>query len=286
MIVNCDMFSKHIQAQGVQCEKILKSTNALAIRIAPFLRWVIPSYNINEAINNSKDDTIIVFDSGINDSKILKYISKKNSDKRLIFYYWNPVGVSFPVKNVPKEYEIWSYSPSDCEKYSLKYNSTFYFPEFVTSVEASCDSDVSFIGKDKGRYPVLMRYKGLFEKSGLITDFYITATHPKIDRSKPASMSYTDSIKRMQKSKCIFDYYNDPKTGLSLRMMEALYFGKKIITNNLRASEYNFYRQENVMIVENANDEKDFLTFINAPLHEVSQEIKDYYSFMNWMKRF
>ena len=131
-----------------------------------------------------------------------------------------------------------------------------------------------------------MKYKSLFEKLGLTTDFYITATHPKIDRSKPASMSYANSVKRMQKSRCIFDYYNDPKTGLSLRMMEAIYFGKKIITNNLRAVEYDFYKEENVMIVENERDEKDFLSFINTPLQEVSQEIKDYYSFMNWIKRF
>lgn len=280
------MFQSLIREQGVPCEKLLKSTNAITIRIAPLLRNFKAGYNVNDAVNCGDMNTLIVFDSGISDPKILNYIAQKNRDKRLIFYYWNPVGVSFPAEKIPSEYEKWSYSPSDCEKYGLKYNSTFYFPELVAPFEPEGSFDISFIGKDKGRYPTLMRYQELFKASGLTTDFYITATHPKIDRSKPRSMSYPESLRRMQKSRCIFDYYNDPEAGLSLRMMEAMYFGKKIITNNRRAKEYEFFKEENVLVLENEFDTKDFSAFLNAPLQEIPNEEKEYYSFSRWLKRF
>lgn len=73
-------------------------------------------------------DTIIVFD-GHARKEFLKWVSEVNPGKRLIFWCWNTVEEiekNLLLKDIPNEFEIWSYSHYDCNKYGLRYNTTFF----------------------------------------------------------------------------------------------------------------------------------------------------------------
>ena len=67
--------------------------------------------------------------------------------------------------------------------------------------------------------------------------------------------------------------------------MEALFFEKKLITNNKDIKNYDFYNPSNIFILGENNIE-DIKEFINKPYEKVEQKIIDYYDFEQWLSRF
>jgi len=99
------------------------------------------------------------------------------------------------------------------------------------------------------------------------------------------SISYQKILQLIEKSDSILDLLSNPEDGLSLRAMESLFFGKKLITNSLRIAEYDFYKSENIFII-GKDDIEHLPDFLKTPYNQNNQEIIDYYDFDNWVKRF
>ena len=67
--------------------------------------------------------------------------------------------------------------------------------------------------------------------------------------------------------------------------MEALFFEKKLITNNQDICNYDFFNSGNIFILGQRT--LDELTdFLAAPYITVPSAIKEKYLFENWIKRF
>ena len=86
-------------------------------------------------------------------------------------------------------------------------------------------------------------------------------------------------------SKSILDIVNPNQSGLTLRVMESLFFKKKLITNNLFISEYDFYNSQNIFIL-GKDREEDLHDFINSNYIDVDDSIVTSYDYHNWVKRF
>lgn len=288
IIVNCPLFHKEMQMKGVEEYPLYKSYGFFQLRIGRFFRKLHLNFfnNLNRNYFSSNSQTVIIFDNGMIDAKeVLSFIANNNVGKRLIFYYWNPVERSVNPSCIPSVYEKWSYSPKDCKKYGMKYNSTFYFdclipPKVVNGI------DVFFAGKDKGRKKELLNLKKIFDSYGVTNRFYITATHPKFQRKGyDKAISYNDLLKLTNESRCILDFYFYPDAGLSLRAMEGLFLEKKIITNNKTYKEYDFYKKENVFIIEE-NDMLNLIEFVKEAFAKINDSMKNEYLFENWKNRF
>lgn len=288
MIVNCNMFRNEMIEEGTNSVNLLISYSLFAIRAGSVIRSIPgkSNYNINPDLFSVADDLLIVFDSGIKDAKILQRIEENNKDKRLIFYYWNPVTTTIHPKMIPEKYERWSYSPDDCRLYEMRYNSTFYFECFANKkVDFTDNTDICFIGKDKGRKKVLQKLKQMLEDAGLTTNFYITATHPRFQRvGYQKKVSYKESLNITLGSTCILDYYSNPMAGLSLRAMESIFLGRKLITNNKTIKDYDFYHPDNIYMIE--NEQRSLHEFIETPMVEIDENIVKGYLFANWLGRF
>lgn len=282
MIIGCSIFKKEIQ-------ELNKNQNQLFVTYTPmnFKKALKKNLKeINPALEKIQDDTIIVFDSICPDIDTLNYLVQINPRKRFVFYYWNPVKTSIHPKLIPREYEVWSYSPQDCKEYNLKYNSTFYFASLVRQSEQTLKQDVFTICKNKGRKRRLNQLKREFQSFEISCNFIITATHPKIQKiGYSKSIPYDNVCREIQSSKALLDYYTDSKAGLSLRAMESVFFEKKLITNNETIFNYNFYNKENVFVI-NRDKKANLNDFINRPYKKINNEIKEYYLFENWIKRF
>ena len=96
-------------------------------------------------------------------------------------------------------------------------------------------------------------------------------------------MKYDENIKQLQKSKCLIDIRFDYHQGLSFRFFEALYYKKKLITNNESVKKYDFYNDNNIFITdfENLDGIEEFL---NKPYVEIDQKIVEKYGFSNWSR--
>ena len=134
-----------------------------------------------------------------------------------------------------------------------------------------------FLGTDKGRKRVLENLANEAKKQDLKCDFVLVKT-------KRDNMPYKDYLKKVANSRCIIDLVPRQDCGLTLRPLEALFFGKKLLTNYKDIANYDFYDKANVFILGKDNTEylKDF---INSPYKEIKSDIIDYYSYESWLER-
>lgn len=98
-------------------------------------------------------------------------------------------------------------------------------------------------------------------------------------------IKYEVYLQELNKSKTILDVTNQNQDGLSLRVMEALFFNKKLITTNDSIRNYDFYKKENIFILKDGF-EQGLKEFLKIPYCEVEKDIKEYYSIENWVARF
>ena len=288
IVVNCNLFEKEIEKSGIKHYKLWNKYTALSLRLGKIFRKikVFSLGNINPCLLNIKDDEIIIFDNGIQENSVLKWFAATFPNKRLIFYYWNPVFKSIHPQKIPQVFEKWSYSPSDCKKYGMKYNSQFYFDSLVNEFTTKIQRDVFFIGVNKGREKKLNEIEKMLNNCNVSSFFYITATHPRLKQKKYKKfIPYESVLEYVKGSKAVLDYYVDPCAGLSLRAMESVFFEKKIITNNKTIIEYDFYCKNNVYLLGETND-CDVNEFLSTPFKRIDNKIKTQYLFRNWIENF
>lgn len=234
-------------------------------------------------------DLIIVFDPHCR-IQFLEWLKTNNPNKRIILWLWNTVkeiGKNIPLERVPSGIEIWSYSKYDCQKYGLKYNTTFY-PYTIKNSEDKMIYDVLFVGKDKGRLDDILGIKEELDNLNLKTFFHISPTHKyelylrSVYKSK---IPYSKVEELISKSRCILDCEVDDTAGLTIRPLEALYRHRKLITNNKSVCNEDFYNPNNVFIY-GKDDNQNLFDFVKSEFVEPNQEILDEYTMENWVKRF
>ena len=263
--------------EGVELVSPYKNTNIFTRAFRKFFGKMtfIQGFINNPLLRNVDADMLLVFDSI--SIAFLKWLKKHNANKRIILWYWNPVFLTINPKKVPKGIELWSYSHKDCEKYGMQFNTQFCFSKY-TSTPEELTTDIFFFGRDKGRGEIIKKYQKKFEELGLKTDF-------RIIRNKKDYIPYSEGIQLTKQSKCVLDFCVNEEVGMSLRALESLFLDKKVITNNKMYMCEKFYRKQNIFILEQ-DDLKNLPEFLTNPLEEVAEEVKEYYLFENWLKRF
>lgn len=235
-----------------------------------------------------KYETIILFDY-IFEKDIVRYIEKNASDKRLIFYYWNKINDSdIKIRDITKKFEYWSFDIEDCEKYDMKYNPQFYIPSDIKNSDIVYD--VSFIGLDKGRVSEIIKLKDIFEKNNMNTKLVVKKDRG--DKNKKFDYMYTQNfieynevINLISKSRCLLDIVKQGQVGLTIRVLEALYYSKKLITNNKDIIKYDLYNPNNIFII-GVDDFSSIRDFIDRPYEEVDESIISKYSYDKWINEF
>lgn len=232
----------------------------------------------------SKFDTIIIFDTK-NAPYYVKYINKNFPQKRVIIWYCNPVIKTINPNKFSKYIcELWSFDQHDCKKYGLKYNTQFYQKNFDIDHNSEYDCDFIFVGQDKGRLNTLKKLQDKFHSLGFVLKLYVINSKLDSECFMPY-LHYEDIIKLYSKCKGIVDIQQYGQSGLSLRPLEALFYEKKLITNNKLIMKYDFYKRSNIFIlgmdnIETLND------FIQIPYSHIDMDVVHYYDIINWLDRF
>ena len=73
--------------------------------------------------------------------------------------------------------------------------------------------------------------------------------------------------------------------GLTIRAVEALFYRKKLITNNGAIRDNAFYHPDNVF-VWGEDSPADFDAFLQSPYHEVDKQLIRTYDIEYWIKAF
>lgn len=219
----------------------------------------------------------------------------------IIFFFWNKMPLEYELaerlkSEIYKRAKIFSYSRYDCERHHIKYNSTMYCtnPMMNSISKNECIYDVLYVGYVTGnRTKQLDQTLKQIDEQGISYYVHACDTRKKSDQDvearyfelKNKAITYDEYLKILSKSKAILDICKCEGVGCTLRAMEAIFYQKKYITNDVNIVKENFYDKRNVFVlgVDNIDDLKEF---IESPYAELPQEIVDYYRIENWIKRF
>jgi hypothetical protein len=164
------------------------------------------------------------------------------------------------------------------------YNTTYYFKDLQLPKSKKEKVDVFFCGLSKGRNSFLFTIQNRVEKMQLVPYFHIVDEQLPIEEQKPR-LSYQENLEYISSCKAVLDILQEGQDGMTLRVMEALFFQKKLITNQLSLVKADFYHPNNIFIIgkDNWNNLKSFMS---TPIVPISEEIKYKYDFFSWVERF
>ena len=211
-------------------------------------------------------------------NKISSYIKKKNPSAKIIMFYMNTLNNYYmKILNDENIDEFWTFDKADSKKFNLMYNTQFYSNE-IRLKDSKILFDILYLGRNKGRKQRLSDIKKVFDANNLKCNFNI------IDSEKDY-VDYDEYLDLVSKTKCIFDYNIEGQIGLSLRPLEALFFKKKLITNNKDIKKYDFYNKDNIFVIGD-DDYKDLKSFLDKPFHIIDEKIMNFYDYKEWINRF
>ena len=235
--------------------------------------------------------TVVLFDTYAHYSEYAHKIERTVSeDTRLILYLLNPAFFSDDYTKLSNRWEIWTFAKVDSEKYGFRYGGTFYNPHLLKLTEKenreSKQTDVLFVGTDKGRKIYVNELENILTNEGIKCDFRIVDNFKSLFYTGYSrEVSYLDLCKLICNSKAILDVVQEGQYGLTLRIMEAILFGKKVITTNkYLATDEDFSSNENIYILDKYNF-RGLKSFILKPVIPYSENLKQKYSFYSWMER-
>lgn len=241
-----------------------------------------------ELKNIEKDEIIFNFSEG---GKTLgKYLNYKYPNNRKIYWAWDLA--CFKEINILKKYyeEIYTFDEIKARQYDLNFLPQFYWKNNLS--KKSEENDLYFIGYDKGRLKIIKKL--IKELDGNIRyKFYILGDKYKKysgeDKKilEKGQLNYKEVVENIKKSRCILDLNQEEQSGLTLRIMEGIFYGKKIITNNSFVKNYDFYNHNNILILnfeKDRNIKNKIKEFLMKEYIPIFKEIIKKYSVEYWFE--
>ncbi|MGC4130016.1 MAG: hypothetical protein QM564_10805 [Bergeyella sp.] len=232
-------------------------------------------------------DTILVFRGDRVPEFALKQLQKQS--KEIINYQFDGMKMCPEIVNKKDFFNtIYSFEKNDIINYpefQMKFAPNFYFEYKNENKQAESEADFYYLGVGlQERIRTLTEINSLFPEKKKM--FIVSHQNPLPEYFTRQTINYIKNLDNVQSSNCLIDIKLEAHDGLSFRFFEALYYQKKLITNNKAVKEYNFYHPDNILIVDYEHLNKEEIErFLNKEYHVIDKEITEYYSLRNWLAR-
>lgn len=246
-------------------------------------------------------DVILVLVGRYLSRNFLKQLKKNNPSSRLVLYLWDDIA---RVENFEEVYDlydkIYSFDIKDCEENSnFEFLPLFYSREYrLRTNNKQYDIYGSFSehsdrkriaksiykqGKHLGLNCKFVFFPGRYK---YIKDYFQNKkVADKTDNNiefvyKP--ISDKQNISNVLKSKALLDIQYESQNGLTMRSIESVGAGVKLITTNENIKRYDFYNPVNCFIINRDHPYVD-RAFLTTPYEELPEQIRKKYSIESWV---
>lgn len=228
-------------------------------------------------------DIVVLFDyKGL--EALIRRVDEIAPQARKIVYYWNALGNQKPV--AAKGWEIWTFDPEDAARHGLKYGGQFFFELPLPTSRYSVD--LCFTGRNKGRFPFLRHLAAALSQAPaaahLKVDFRLVSPLAYVSKRYSRPLGFKEYIAVETQARALLEVNAPGQTGLTLRALEALGSGRKLVTTNSAIKQYSFYSPENIHILDPRPDIDALIAFLNdeTPLRPVDMS---QFTFSQWLSR-
>lgn len=211
----------------------------------------------------------------------LDYILKHNTIERAVLYLWDKWSAHENIDEIrPFFNDIFSFDTRDCKEKGLKLRPLFYFKDQI-KIGQRKTIDVAFVGNDHtGRYELLKRVKKLCLSNGLSYKFclligkieYTKLTRFPFLKSKysrddadmfsESGVPYEEYLNIISSSKTVLDIQIEGQTGLTMRTIESLIMGARLITSNKAIIQYEDIPREKYFLLDECTSDIDIVRFL------------------------
>lgn len=222
-----------------------------------------------------------------NSEALLRFIVTKQPKADIAVVMRNPMvtksGLAPLLRQIMSQgYPVFSFDKEDCRQYGFD-----FYRQYCACVRADPDPkfDFTFLGRSKGRRPVLEQLCAQLQIRGFSTVLRLT------ERSK-GNKSFMEQIKMRQSkalpylayldeslaARCLIDIVQCGQGGLTLRPLEAMLYRRKLLTNNRSVLNEEFYRPENIFVLGTDENLEGIESFMELPMVEIDNATKMLYS--------
>ncbi|WP_373795566.1 hypothetical protein [Neisseria dentiae] len=229
--------------------------------------------------------------------EFLQFI-REASSAVMVNYQWDGIK-RFPEiwKCIPQFDRFFVFDPADLHTPGHHFlpATNFYFDHDISEMPPE-EYDFYFTGShQQARAKSIIAFARHAEKMGWninfkvfwwptqkITDARAIYT-PKNIRIGLKGGTFQENLYHTKRARVLVDVLDPVHNGLSFRAFEALGYRKKLITTNAETAKYDFYHPDNIFIWDGETfDGID--DFLKRPYHEIAPEIREKYSFGNWIR--
>lgn len=240
---------------------------------------------ILSAHNESSEDILICNEGqsgrGLNPSIIQQFKGKK------VLLVRDLVDASY-VRNALLTFDnVYSFDKAQCEELGMQYMDQF-FPYGIDDAKRLCSTTRApgvtptcfFLGRDKGRVRAIESMAHNLQRHGCIADFHIAKDYSSSGASDyyiDDILPYDENIQRSLQADILVDINQEGQSGITLRVLESIFFNKKLITCNQTVDSLNLFRPENIFIVRD-DTLHGLQDFIATPVRPVPEATLHHYS--------
>jgi hypothetical protein len=220
-----------------------------------------------------------------------------------VMYMWDSVkNRKHTLDFLPYCDRVFTFDRSDAEAYGFKFKPLFYLDAYrgVRDNPGADEYDLCFMGTaHSDRYGIAREVRDWCEERGLRCFFYFyiqglglywfnklksKGVMPSLAEVSFEKMSFADIVRVVGASRVVLDIQHPRQTGLTMRTLETLGAGRRLVTTNSQVKEYDFYDARQVQIVDRIKPSKnlDLEFFTNEQYHTLQESIKDH-SIGNWL---
>lgn len=262
-----------------------------------------------EVLKNQKYDFILSIRGEYTPVRTLKLLKSYYPDSKLILYMWDGLGKQ-NTKGIEEKWpyydKVYTFDRIDYEmhKESVSFLPLYFYEDYLPKNVPDSDDrkykyNLSFVGTGHDdRIRIVKNIMKQCEKQGLRCFSYFFMPHPAVflkykimDKNFRHVHMNDVSFKMMPldrlynlyaDSQCVIDVENAGQHGLTMRSIEILGLRRKLITTNKDIKNYDFYHENNILIIDRNNPVID-MDFFKKPYRMLNQDIYKKYCLENWI---
>ena len=234
---------------------------------------------------------------------IIKSLRVAHPEAKIVMYYWDSIANNHNAKNMLGCFDkVLSFDKNDCKNLGMDFLPLFYIPQYtkISNQNTPQEYDLMFAGTTHSdRYQFVKGIANQIVKAGgkCFVWFYFPSKilyykmkweNPMFRDAKKKDFNYKPMAREKlldyyAKSRIQIDVQHPKQTGLTMRTIETLGAKKKLITTNADVSNYDFYRPENILVVDR---KKPVIPedFIKSDWIEIPEDIYKKYSISSWLQ--
>lgn len=291
---NVEYIDDYLPVRGSLRKKLahLHYSNALNSHFSlPLKRIWYGTFYKTIGLNYNSSDVLIIYDNNklCNDVAFLNSVKKRFPQITLVYMFTNIIAKSRAIENnfvgeLNKYYDIvFAFDRVDAEKYGFSYSPLVYSPDVSVKHDSSSKGEnVFYIGNAKDRIDMLHSSFNRLISLGVKCNFFIVGV-PQEKQIHNESIKYNTTLPynvvldHIQDSTCLLDVIQGDSTGLTIKVCEAVYFNKKLITTNKDVMNYDFYDDRFIEVIESVADISEKFLHENKKV-EYKESGREYFS--------